>query len=1026
MKEEGGESMARGASGDVIRQVGRLFGEGTLTGLTDSQLLDRFRSRRDEAAFEAIVARHGPMVLGVCRGVLRHAHDVDDAFQAAFLVLVKKSGTIHGREGVGGWLYRVSYRIALRAKTRTARSERHEPSDGISHLDPERDALRAELHAIVHAELDRLPEKYRAPVVLCDLEGLTHDEAAQRLQWPIGTVKGRLSRARDRLRERLKKRGLTEPAGVVTALFAADSARAAVPDTLLRATVSSAVAMVTGTTGAVPASVAVLVSGVLRAMTWTKVGQIGVLTAALGVVSGGFVALHGQGGAGPGTGAGAGAGAVQPITSDFDSLQGTWRLISSESAGRINAPTNSGTNYVFRGNQILSYTTSRDGERSAPYMMARFQTDPTRTPKEMDLSVQESSSGETLLRAIYRLNGDILTLCFSSDKSKKESRPQQFKTQEGDSLTLLVLHRVAPKPDASLPAQDEDMRNQVSRLYPPNDLWAMQGVWQLVESEAEGKVERSNPRLQPASGMVIKGDIRYSGVLVEGEPPTLESPQHFTIDEDQTPHAIDFHNGDPKSHMRTGIYKLDGDTLTLCMNTLLDKPRPTSFDTKPGLPLLKTVWRRVPVQNQGPVVGKLGEDDLNVLQGTWRTISYQLDGETHPVETQDGRGGGFIVEGTSIRLFQSTDSGPQFDPKSQARILLDPERSPRTITFLVEMDGARSVSTQIYRLEGDMLTVCGPRGGAPDQSVPTEFQTRRDDGRVLTVYRKQSTNPQNPPRGGVPRETKPEATPTNTARPPADETPERSSSALAVTRAELDLEEIELAAGRQSIERLLAVRERLLAELDDAAALQTVSSRSDENLKTLKTRIAQLHDLVEQKKEEYLKQRTLFERNKSILQADERKRSESQGPPEPIAVSAEPYRLRPGDLLVVEVLEALPGRPITGERLVRPDGTISLGFYGELAVAGLTRHEIKEKLIEHLRKFLADKVLGLVDTDPATGREIAVKPMDTYRVFVDDSLNFLDRARPIRDSSGAPTSDAARLEAVERKLDEILKRLDRK
>jgi RNA polymerase sigma factor (sigma-70 family) len=315
--------MASGASREVVRQVGRLFAGGTLTGLTDGQLLERFRTRRDEAAFEAIIARHGPMVMGVCRGVLRDSTEVEDAFQAAFLVLVKKAGSIRGRDGVGGWLYRVSYRLALRARDEAARRDRLKPAEATSPEDPETAAIRAELRSLVHAELARLPEKYRAPVVLCDLEGLTHDEAAQRLRWPIGTVKGRLSRARERLRERLQRRGLAEPSAVLAATIRPGAIETAISEGLMRATVLAAVAMGGGTPGAVPASVLVLVTGALRAMLWMKLGQMAAGIAAVGLVAG-VVAVPGQ----PEPTNGAGGAAVR-------SLDGSDRARPSNKEDRV-------------------------------------------------------------------------------------------------------------------------------------------------------------------------------------------------------------------------------------------------------------------------------------------------------------------------------------------------------------------------------------------------------------------------------------------------------------------------------------------------------------------------------------------------------------------------------------------------------------------------------------------------------------------------------------------------------------------
>src|SRR5262249_27839110 len=161
------------------------------------------------------IARHGPMVLGVCRQLLRDPNDVDDAFQATFLVLVRKAGTLRRCDLLGNWLYGVAYRVATRARVLSARRTAKAPygQEGVDGLGADdgwrlsgQDAAAGpdrEPRPWLHEEVGRLPEKYRVPVLLCYFEGLTHEEAAGRLGWPLGTVKGRLARARDLLRRRL-------------------------------------------------------------------------------------------------------------------------------------------------------------------------------------------------------------------------------------------------------------------------------------------------------------------------------------------------------------------------------------------------------------------------------------------------------------------------------------------------------------------------------------------------------------------------------------------------------------------------------------------------------------------------------------------------------------------------------------------------------------------------------------------------------------------------------------------------------
>jgi RNA polymerase sigma factor (sigma-70 family) len=203
-----------------------LFGVGTCAGMTDGQLLERFLAGRDEAgdlAFEALAVRHGPMVMRVCRNVLDDPHDVHDAFQAVFLVLARRANAIRNRQSVGSWLHGVAVRVSARARVAAVRRQiRDRRTIGAaqtlvaaaSNLDDASALERNDQAEVVHQELSRLPEKYRTPVVLCYLEGLTHDEAAARLSWPVGTVRSRLARARDRLRNRLTRRGVAAPASI--------------------------------------------------------------------------------------------------------------------------------------------------------------------------------------------------------------------------------------------------------------------------------------------------------------------------------------------------------------------------------------------------------------------------------------------------------------------------------------------------------------------------------------------------------------------------------------------------------------------------------------------------------------------------------------------------------------------------------------------------------------------------------------------------------------------------------------------
>jgi RNA polymerase sigma factor (sigma-70 family) len=275
----------------------RIFLGDTIFGLSEWELLERYLERRDEIAFEALVARHGPMVLGVCRRMLANSTDVDDAFQATFLVLVRRARQLGPRDAIGPWLHGVAIRVALRARSEEARRRRF----GTLDIDepaalPDDSQTDRELAAVLDQELSRLPSKYRSPLVLCYLEGQTHEQAAAQLRWPIGTVKGRLARARDLLRSRLARRGLAPTAGALTLALGQESA-ADLHHQLLSRTVQSSLKLALGqsTAQVTSASITSLVEGILTTMILNKLKLIGltVLVSGLALTGAGVMARQG-------------------------------------------------------------------------------------------------------------------------------------------------------------------------------------------------------------------------------------------------------------------------------------------------------------------------------------------------------------------------------------------------------------------------------------------------------------------------------------------------------------------------------------------------------------------------------------------------------------------------------------------------------------------------------------------------------------------------------------------------------------
>jgi len=323
---------------------------------SDAGLLDRFVRARDEPAFAALMDRHGPMVMGVCRRVLRDAHAVDDAFQATFLVLVRKAASLRRPNLLGNWLYGVAYRVARQARAAAAR----QPALGRQVEEMPAGEVVAEnvwdeLRPVLDAEIDRLPEKYRAPVVLCHLEGKTYAEAARALGWAVGTVSGRLARAREKLRKRLSQRGVTLSAAAVGATLC-QKGSAAVPAALAQATLRGALFAASGkaaTAGLISAQSLALSQTALR---MTLAFKLKLLTAVV-VLGGAAAGVWGLAQPGRPLWKFLEAHSAQLAAPDRDKLAGTWDSAVSN------------VTWTFSGNEILV----REGgtERRGTYRLDR-------------------------------------------------------------------------------------------------------------------------------------------------------------------------------------------------------------------------------------------------------------------------------------------------------------------------------------------------------------------------------------------------------------------------------------------------------------------------------------------------------------------------------------------------------------------------------------------------------------------------------------------------------------------------------
>jgi RNA polymerase sigma factor (sigma-70 family) len=405
---------------------------------TDKLLLERFTRQKDEAAFAALVRRHGPMVLGVCQRILHNLNDAEDAFQATFVVLVRKSGSLTRPELLANWLYGVACRTALNAKAELTRRRACEiqvvnmPAEVTDEVDWH------DLRQVLDEEVNRLPEKYRVPFVLCYLEGKTNAEASQQLGCPKGTILSRLARARERLRVRLIRRGLVVSAGLFAVLLTENITSAILPAALADATVKAAIQFAVGkaaTTGIVSVKVAALTTGVLRTMFLAKLKTVAMLVLLLGLLCGVAALLRDR------------AGAVQPRQQkasdawkdeDKKKLQGTWYTVSVQSHGmkvpeeRILAKD---VRLVVKGDQWTLKEMQGDADKEFTVRL-----DSGKKPKAINIVYQTGENkGKTSL-GIYELDGNTLRVCLG-----EPGDPPPTKFDGGGTYTLEVFKREKPK-----------------------------------------------------------------------------------------------------------------------------------------------------------------------------------------------------------------------------------------------------------------------------------------------------------------------------------------------------------------------------------------------------------------------------------------------------------------------------------------------------------------------------------------------------------------------------------------------------
>jgi RNA polymerase sigma factor (sigma-70 family) len=576
--------MAAGSLKRVIARLERAALAGD-AGLSDGQLLHRYAAARDEHAFAALLRRHGGMVLGVCRRILGNDADAEDAFQATFLVLVRKAATIRTRALVGNWLYGVACNTARKAKAMNHKRRLREKNAAIEATAAACDEAWDETQAILDVEMSALPERYRTPLVLCDLEGMSIKAAASRLGWPEGTLASRLRRGRVLLARRLTGRGVTLSAAAALA-SAQGMTLAAAPPSLVRATLKAALLGKTAASGLISARVATLTQGVIKAMFMSKLKTALTVTLTLVLIGMGGSSLLWQATAGSGDDKSVAAAAG----ADQDNLKNTL-LALDRHLWEAFARGDWQERRKFLADDLVSisilgkYGKAANVEADKRLRCAEWKI---RDPEVVRISKDAAvltylydckilSKGGTLLetrrdvRATFawanRKGGWVMVFCqddhgkLVQDGSENKHYPFPFSPNKTDAGFPIYRSEIeaAEKAwsNANLRPGDDPTAPDAHRQL-KGDLARLQGNWELV-SEQPGNGSGRQRRLLMA--------IHGTDMVVVNRQTKEEAKSYLRIDLRVSPRAMDLMRGQANGSIATerAIYKLEGDRLTLCI-----------------------------------------------------------------------------------------------------------------------------------------------------------------------------------------------------------------------------------------------------------------------------------------------------------------------------------------------------------------------------------------------------------------------------------------------------------------------------
>jgi RNA polymerase sigma factor (sigma-70 family) len=587
----------------VIRHLRTAALQAEGAGLTDGELLESFVSRRETAALEALVRRHGPMVWGVCRRILRDHHDAEDVFQATFLVLVRKAASVRPREMVGNWLYGVALQTARKARAMRAKRRTRErqvtdmPEPAVAN-----GGRRDDLQELLDQELSRLPDKYRVAIVLCDLEGRTRKEVARQLDISDGALWGRLARARALLARRLARHGLVVPGAALGGVLA-ESASASVPASVVVSTIRIVTLVAIGqgaATGVVSAPVAALAEGVVKAMLLSKLRSGLVVLMVVALLAAVGLSLGSLGAAGPVPPGEAPRAAAGP-DKGAEELRATILALDKQ-FWEASSKHDLDTLKKFVADDFVSFTP--DGTRWNKAALLEQH----RRVRTAGLKI----IGE---REVFRVHAQAALLTYEFTYSIHDRGGQLLDRAhlratscwaQRNNRWVVVFSQVTTVP-APAPAPQVEKKDKPVAATPKTDQEALQGAWQVVAVETNGKEEKQ-PWLdrRRKEEWVVEGKFITVRSRADSNDPLVMVPRTkaFAVRPDRAPKEIDIN---PywvgfrfESDIQKGIYTLDGDLWKVCFpyTRLVAPPkqvwdRPKVMVTKEGSSTILITLKRV-------------------------------------------------------------------------------------------------------------------------------------------------------------------------------------------------------------------------------------------------------------------------------------------------------------------------------------------------------------------------------------------------------------------------------------------------